>query len=95
MKTQNTLPSSGQVPADRKLEWRKSSMSAAGDCVEVAPLHDALSGPTGGVALRDSKLGDESPILTFTPSEFDAFLGGVRAGEFDDLSANHRKKHTS
>jgi hypothetical protein len=34
------------------------------------------------VAVRDSKNPD-GPKLVFTPSEWKAFLGGVRTGEFD------------
>lgn len=61
--------------------WRKSSRSAgAGDCVEVGTSPD-----TALIAVRDSKLGDSSPILTFTRSEMAAFLAGAKAGEFDDL----------
>jgi hypothetical protein len=62
------------------LIWRKSSRSngsGGNNCVEVAFLD-------GGTTLvRDSKAGDNSPILTFTPAEWDAFLGGAKAGEFD------------
>ncbi|GAA3444755.1 DUF397 domain-containing protein [Planomonospora venezuelensis] len=58
--------------------WRKSSRSSSngGDCVEVAQL----SGGRRGV--RDSK-NPNGPKLVFTPSEWDAFLNGVKAGEFD------------
>jgi len=47
-----------------------------GNCVEVA----SLSGDHIGV--RDSK-DAEGPVLQFTPDEWNAFLGGVRNGEFD------------
>jgi Domain of unknown function (DUF397) len=57
------------------LVWRKSTLSMSNGCVEVA-MHD------DGVALRDSK--DRSgPVLVFTRHEWEAFVGGVRAGEFD------------
>ncbi len=59
------------------LTWRKASYSSEGqNCVEVADL----SG--GGRAVRDSK-NPHGPILRFTPSEWVAFVSGVRAGEFD------------
>ena len=59
------------------LDWQKSSISHAnGSCVEVAGLSDQL------IRVRDSKKA-RSPILHFTPAEWDAFLGGVRNGEFD------------
>jgi hypothetical protein len=61
--------------------WRKSSFSGdQGACVEFAPS-------TAGVAIRDSKLGETSPILHFTPTEMKAMLDGAKAGEFDDLAA--------
>lgn len=56
--------------------WRKSTFSDNHDCVEVADL------PEGGRLVRDSK-DPASPVLAFTPSEWAAFLSGVRAGEFD------------
>jgi hypothetical protein len=56
--------------------WIKSSKSFSnGNCVEVANL------PDGEVGVRDSKDRDGG-VLRFTPSEWTAFLGGVRNGEF-------------
>lgn len=59
-------------------EWTKSSFSADKPqcCVEARVVRD-------GVEVRDSKLGESSPVLWFTPDEWDAFTGGVRAGQFD------------
>lgn len=59
------------------LAWRRSSRSngAGGMCVEVAPLG-------GGVAVRDSK-NPTGAVLAFSAAEWDAFLAGARAGEFD------------
>jgi hypothetical protein len=57
--------------------WKKSERSAAnGNCVEVAHLAG------GNVGVRDSKA-PSGPVLIFTPGEWDAFVGGVRDGEFD------------
>ncbi|WP_327584368.1 DUF397 domain-containing protein [Nonomuraea sp. NBC_00507] len=58
--------------------WHKSTQSGSdgGNCVEVAEL----SGGRRGV--RDSK-NPAGPALVFTPSEWNAFIGGVKAGEFD------------
>lgn len=61
---------------DRAPHYRVSSFCGAGGCVEVAPL------PDGNVAVRDSKQRDLAPHV-FTPGEWDAFLTGVRNGEFD------------
>ena len=59
-------------------EWKKSTRSnGSGACVEVATnLH-------GIVAVRDTKDGANGPVLTFTPAEWDAFVGGTKDGEFD------------
>jgi len=60
-------------------KWRKSSYSGGngGSCVEVAVLDD-------GIAVRNSNRPDAGTII-FTPAEIDAFLKGVKAGEFNDL----------
>ncbi len=59
--------------------WVKSSLSMSNDCVEVTTL------PGGYVGVRHS-MDVKGPVLRFTPSEWDAFLGGVRNGEFDRFS---------
>lgn len=60
--------------------WRKSSLSSGGDnCVEVGFSDD------GTIGVRDTKQNGHGPILEFFPSEWEAFLGGVRRGEFDDI----------
>lgn len=57
--------------------WIKSSLSYGnGNCVEVAGLADDV------IKVRDSK-NAKGPVLGFTPAEWDAFVGGVRNGEFD------------
>jgi len=61
------------------VRWRKSVRSSAqGNCVELASLEG------DGVAIRNSRH-PEGPALVFTYAELDAFLGGVKDGEFDDL----------
>jgi hypothetical protein len=55
--------------------WRKSSRSGTNGCVEVA-LDNAE------VAVRDSK-DHTGPVLRFNAREWEAFLAGVRDGEFD------------
>jgi hypothetical protein len=58
--------------------WRTSSYSGAnGDCVEVADLPDSSR------AVRDTKNRGRGPILLFTSGEWQAFIAGVKAGEFD------------
>jgi hypothetical protein len=58
------------------LRWHKSSFSAVGNCVEVARNGNQI-------LVRDSTdpLG---PTLSYTGSEWDAFVQGVKQEEFDD-----------
>ena len=65
-----------QVEDQARIEWRKSTLSTTNGCVEVAFVGDRI-------ALRDSKQQGGGPVLEFTAVEWDAFLGGVRGGEFD------------
>jgi hypothetical protein len=57
--------------------WRKSSRSGpyTDNCVEVAFVG-------GAIAVRDSK-DPSAGVLVFTPGEWDAFVDGAKAGEFD------------
>lgn len=63
--------------------FRKSSFSGTcGSCVEVAMPGDQET----IVKVRDDKLADTpdgSPVLEFTRPEWQAFIDGVKAGEFD------------
>ncbi|GAA1013846.1 hypothetical protein Aple_085400 [Acrocarpospora pleiomorpha] len=56
--------------------WQKSSFSTNGNCVEVARLDG------GNIGVRDSK-DPHGHALVFTPSEWDAFVRGVKGAEFD------------
>lgn len=61
-----------------RVSWRKSSRSSVGgggDCVEVAELRDR-------VAMRDSK-NPAGPVLAFPRVQWRAFLGSLRASDFD------------
>jgi hypothetical protein len=55
--------------------WHKSTRSGNSGCVEVATLEHL-------VGVRDSK-DRQGPVLIFRFDEWEAFLGGVRDGEFD------------
>ncbi|WP_329428984.1 DUF397 domain-containing protein [Streptosporangium sp. NBC_01495] len=61
--------------------WRKSSRSGdnGGQCVEVA------TNLPGMVAVRDSK-DPQGPKLFFAPTEWKAFIGGVKSGTLDQLT---------
>lgn len=57
-------------------DWKTSSFSAGGQCVDVRTTEDA-------VHVRNSKtLFGSSPNLRFTHGEWSAFMAGVKAGEF-------------
>lgn len=57
--------------------WRKAQRSNNnGACVEVR-----LNGDQ--VEARDTKGLDMGPVLSFTAKEWDAFLDGAKAGEFE------------
>ncbi|GAA4187816.1 hypothetical protein GCM10022252_22050 [Streptosporangium oxazolinicum] len=60
--------------------WRKSSLSGdnGAQCVEVA-----VNLP-GAIAVRDSKDPDGAKLL-FTSAGWQAFVGGIKSGEFDRL----------
>jgi hypothetical protein len=53
--------------------------NAAGNCVEAGLR------PTGDVAIRDTKDREKAPQI-YTPEEWDAFVQGVKAGQFDRAS---------
>jgi hypothetical protein len=57
------------------LLWRKSTASGGGNCVEVAFTKEA-------VFVRDSNA-LSGFVMSFSPSEWIAFLVGVRDGDFD------------
>jgi hypothetical protein len=75
-------------------EWRKSTHSSDGACVEVSlpqwrkSTHSGTNGcvevahQDGAVLVRDSKH-PQGPVLLFTPTEWTAFVAGVNDGEFN------------
>lgn len=59
-------------------EFHTSSFSNPNNCVAVAFPE------SGTILVRDSKNPD-GPVLAFDSAEWDAFVKGVRAGEFDEV----------
>jgi hypothetical protein len=58
-------------------QWRKSTYSmGTGNCVEFSRLS------SGEVALRDTK-DQAGPAISFSPSAWGAFVGELKAAEFD------------
>ena len=58
------------------VEYKISTFCNFGDCVEVGQL------PGGSMSVRDTK-DPERRSLVFTHDEWDAFVKGVKNGEFD------------
>ncbi|GAA4185390.1 DUF397 domain-containing protein [Streptosporangium oxazolinicum] len=60
--------------------WHISTRSAngGGQCVEAGPLADG----SGRVAVRHSRRPD-AEVIVYTRAEWEAFVGGVKDGEFD------------
>lgn len=60
--------------------WHISTFSPSNDpsCVEAGPVLDG----SGRVAVRHSQRPD-AEVIVYTRAEWDAFLAGVRSGEFD------------
>jgi hypothetical protein len=65
---------------DPSILWRRPAGVAEGeDCIETAEL------PDGTIGVR-STADLDAGIVVFTRAEIDAFVKGVKAGEFDDLA---------
>ena len=69
--------------------WHKASFSGSngGNCVEVTATRDTSAAPHKSgedvlYVMRDSK-DPEGPKLAFTTAEWEAFIAGVKDGEFD------------
>ena len=66
----------GRMAGPLTLDWHKSSRSNSGNCAEVRS-HGSQ------VQVRDSKLGEASPQLAFTPAAWAAFLVCIQEGSSD------------
>jgi len=76
------MPTNNGIPAGQLAvrSWQKSRRSnPSGNCVELAELADG-----SGIAVRNSRDPD-GPALVYTRSEIEAFILGVRDGDFDHL----------
>lgn len=69
----------------KNAEWY-SACNGPSACVQISEY-------AGYVCVRDSKLGASSPVLSFTPEEWQAFADAVKRGEFDAYV--HVRAHAS
>ncbi len=53
--------------------WTRSTRCASGSCTLVRRTDD------GTIQVADSKLGDNSPVLSFDPATWAAFIDTVKA----------------
>ncbi len=61
---------------DQQPTWRKSTRSGAyNECVELAIGSESS-------AVRDSKLGESGPVLSFCAARFSSFLHAVKTDRF-------------
>lgn len=72
------------------MNWKRSTYCTSGSCVEVTFTRSSYCGSSAcvevgtqsdSVYVRDSK--DPGTVLEFDRAEWDAFLAGAKAGEFD------------
>lgn len=59
--------------------WRTSSFTDRGNCVAIAEHR------SGKVAVRNSNRPDAGTLI-FPPAAMQAWIAGIKAGEFDDLT---------
>jgi predicted secreted Zn-dependent protease len=64
-------------PDGGNLSWRVARHCDGGACVRVAPAGEMI-------LLGDSKNPD-GPILSYTRTEWEAFITGIKRGEFDNI----------
>jgi len=63
--------------SDDSPAWRVAKTCQGGSCVRVAR--------TGGVILIGDTKNPDGDVLTYTMSEWQEFVAGVKQGDFDDL----------
>lgn len=63
--------------AGEELTWHIAANCESGACVQVAAAGE-------NIVLGDSKSPD-GPLLSYTRTEWDAFVMGIKRGEFDSV----------
>jgi len=67
----------GALRAKQPSTWRRASFCQAGECIEIAQRD-------GVIFIRNSRE-PRRQALRYTPEEWQSFIRGVKAGEFDDF----------
>jgi hypothetical protein len=75
----STMSSADEQPGEY---WEDSDFDITESRVEVAIMPGSKEGSDHVITLRDGA-NPNSPTLVFTPAEWEAFVAGVRDGEFD------------
>jgi Domain of unknown function (DUF397) len=70
-------PTRSKPPVLGDLNWRVALACNGGQCIRVAPQGNR-------VVIGDSKNPD-GPVLTYSRSEWHAFVDGIRQGDFDSI----------
>ncbi len=73
---ENKLTRSGPATL-AELDWRVALACNGGECIRVAPQGNEI-------VIGDSK-NPSGPVLTYSRPEWQAFVNGIRQGDFDDL----------
>ena len=69
------MPVNRTAPGD--LNWHAPIMCDSGSCVQVARHGDSV--------FFGNTTEPEGPVITYSMAEWDAFLIGVKRGDFDDI----------
>ncbi|MFC0602694.1 DUF397 domain-containing protein [Streptomyces palmae] len=64
-----------------ELDWQRAEPE---DGEEDLPYLEVAAGPDGRIYMRESS--DPDTVVITTQAKWDAFLKGVKAGEFDDFA---------
>jgi hypothetical protein len=66
-----------RATSQHETRWSKSSFCQAGECAELAVADD------GEIVLRSSRA--PADVVRLTAAEWQAFVAGIKAGEFSPL----------
>ncbi|MFG1814462.1 DUF397 domain-containing protein [Kribbella sp. NPDC049174] len=62
-----------------------AAAKSGGGCGNDSPCVEVAKGPDGWCAVRDSKLGSDSPVLTFDAAEWRVFAAGLQIARINSI----------